>query len=43
MVDIAKALLLRITARTFGIRTRVFFSAIDELVGKKGGKAVHYV
>jgi hypothetical protein len=26
-----------------GTRTRVFFSAIDEQVGEKGGKAVYYV
>ncbi len=43
MVDIAKAILLRITARTFGTRTRDFFSAIDEQVGEKGKKAVYYV
>jgi len=43
MVDIAKAILLRITARSFRTRTRDFFSAMDEQVGEKGENAVHYV
>ena len=43
MVDIAKAILLRITARSFSTRTRDFFSAMDKQVREKGGKTVHYV
>jgi hypothetical protein len=43
MVDIAKAILLRITARTFETQARVFFSAIDEQIGEKGEKVVYYV
>ena len=43
MVDIAKAILLRITTRSFKTRARDFCSAIDEQIGEKGGKAVYYV
>ena len=43
MVDIAKAILLRITARSFKTRTRDLFSAIDKQVGEKGKKVVYYV
>jgi hypothetical protein len=35
--------LLEWFGRTDGIRTRDFFSAIDEQVGKKGNNAVYYV
>jgi hypothetical protein len=43
MVDIAKATLLRITARSFRTRTRGLFSVMDKNAGEKVKKAEFYL